>query len=117
MKKSIKIISIIAIVIMILLLARPVLGIDVNSTINDVKATTPNDTSDITSRVNNILGFIQWAAIIGGVIIIAILGVKYMMGSVEEKAGYQKSFVPLIVGIVVVMGAVTIAKLLFSTFA
>lgn len=43
-----------------------------------------------------------------------MLGVKYMLGSVEEKAEYKKSFVPLIVGAVVVMAATQIATMLFS---
>jgi len=40
-----------------------------------------------------------------------------MMGSLEEKAEYKKSMIPLIIGIVVVMSATTIAKLLFDTFS
>ena len=40
-----------------------------------------------------------------------------MMGSLEEKAEYKKSMIPLIVGIIVVMGATTIANVLFKTFA
>lgn len=39
-----------------------------------------------------------------------------MMGSLQEKAEYKKSMIPLVVGVIVVMGATTIAKLLFSTF-
>ena len=40
-----------------------------------------------------------------------------MMGSVEEKAEYKKSFIPLVVGILVIMAATSIATLLFSTFS
>ena len=47
-------------------------------------------------------------------LLIAILGLKYMLGSVEEKADYKKSFVPLIVGAIVVMGATQIATMIFS---
>ena len=45
-----------------------------------------------------------------------ILGIKYMMGSVEEKADYKKSLVPLIVGIIVVMAATQIMTMIFGFF-
>lgn len=37
-----------------------------------------------------------------------------MLGSVEEKAEYKKSFIPLIVGAIVVVAATSIASLIFS---
>jgi len=62
----------------------------------------------------SVLGVIRNIAVIGGVIIIAILGIKFMLGSAEERAEYKKSFIPLIVGIIVVMGATTIAVFIFD---
>ena len=53
-------------------------------------------------------------AIIASVIILMILGVKYMLGSVEEKADYKKSFMPLIIGIILVVSATTIASFIFG---
>lgn len=119
MKKSLKIVSIMMMAIMMIMVATPVFAGTVNpsTTLDSVKATTPTDTQNVLDLVNKILGFLQWAAIIGGVLIITILGIKYMMGSLEEKADYKKSMIPLIVGIVVIMGATTIANILFKTFA
>lgn len=119
MKKSLKIVSIMMMAVMVIMVATPVFAktVDPSSTLQSVTATTPTDTSNVLSLVNKILGFLQWAAIIGGVIIITILGIKYMMGSLEEKADYKKSMIPLIIGIIVVMGATTIANILFKTFA
>ena len=120
MKKSLKVVSILMMAIMMIMVATPVFAkVDSSTTINGVtgQITAPTDTVNITKLVGNILGFLQWAAIIGGVLIITILGIKYMMGSLEEKAEYKKSLIPLIVGIIVVMGASTIANVLFKTFA
>lgn len=114
MKKSIKIVSILMMVMAMIMVATPVFATD---PLKDVEPTPPTDTTAIMNLVNKILGFLQWAAIVGGVLIITILGIKYMMGSLEEKAEYKKSMIPLIVGIVVVMGATTIANILFKTFA
>lgn len=118
MKKSLKIVSIMMMAIMMVMVATPVFAtVSSDSILGSVSATTPTNTTNILTLVNKILGFLQWAAIIGGVLIITILGIKYMMGSLEEKADYKKSMIPLIVGIIVVMGATTIANILFKTFA
>ena len=37
-----------------------------------------------------------------------------MIGSTEERADYKKSFIPLIIGIVVVLSASTLAGWIFS---
>lgn len=63
-----------------------------------------------------ILGLIQAASGIAAVILIAVFGFKFIMGSANEKADYQKSFIPLIVGVVVVFAATSIANLIFGTF-
>ena len=75
------------------------------------------DSDDMTETAGKVLRLIRTIAIILGTIVIAVLGVKYMMGSVEEKAEYKKSFIPLVVGILVIMAATSIATLLFSTFS
>lgn len=111
MKKSMKIISVLMIAMMMCMVATPVLAVTAT-----VTPTQPTDTAGILKLAGKILGFLQWIALIGGVLIIAVLGIKYMMGSLEEKAEYKKSMIPLIVGIIVVMGATTIANLLVKTF-
>lgn len=111
MKKSMKIVSVLMIAMMMCMVATPVLAVTAT-----VTPTQPTDTAGILKLAGKILGFLQWIALIGGVLIIAVLGIKYMMGSLEEKAEYKKSMIPLIVGIIVVMGATTIANLLVKTF-
>ena len=37
--------------------------------------------------------------------IIFVIGIKYMMGSAEEKADYKKSMIPYIVGAVLLFSA------------
>lgn len=72
------------------------------------------DTSKFVSTAGKIIVLLRNFSIIAGVILIIVLGVKYMMGSVEQKSDYQKSFVPLIIGIILVIGATSIASFLFS---
>lgn len=74
------------------------------------------DSTSLQTMAGKVLGLIQIASAIAAVILVAVFGFKFIMGSANEKADYQKSFIPLIVGVVVVFSATSIAKLLFSTF-
>lgn len=75
---------------------------------------TYGDSATMTQKAGQIMGMIRNVAIIASVIVIMVLGVKYIMGSVEEKAEYKKSFMPLIVGIILVVSATTIASFIFN---
>lgn len=71
-------------------------------------------TEDIMTITNKIMGLIRNVSVIIGVIILMVIGVKFMLGSAEEKAEYKKSLMPLVVGIVIVMAATSIMSLIFS---
>lgn len=80
---------------------------------SDVVASKPSS-SDLTDFGGRILGIIQTIGVVLAVVILAILGIKYMMGSAEEKADYKKSFIPYIVGAAVVALAPQIAGFIFQ---
>lgn len=109
MKKSMKIFSMLMIAVMMIMVATPVFASS-----SQITPTPPQNTGNILKLAGKILGFLQWFALIGGTLIIAILGIKYMMGSLEEKAEYKKSFMPLIIGIVLVVAATAIASFIFT---
>ena len=119
MRKSIKLVSILMIVMVLITTTTPVFARDnaaevitkVNESI-DVKD--PTSDHELRAKVGKIIGVLQWIGIVAGVAIIAIFGIKYMMGSLEEKAEYKKTMVPFIVGAVVLMLAPQIAKLIFT---
>lgn len=48
------------------------------------------------------------------IIVIIILGIKYMTGSVEEKAEYKKTLLPYIIGAVCVFGASSIVSIFYN---
>ena len=45
------------------------------------------------------------------VITISILGIKFMLGSIEEKAQVKEALIPFVIGCVVVFGAFGIWKI------
>lgn len=61
-----------------------------------------------------VLGYIRNIAAISSVILITVFGLRFMVGSVEQKAEYKKHFLPLIVGIAVVLSATTITKVVWD---
>lgn len=118
MKTSVKICAVILMaVLLITTVCTSVFASDYKNLINAVSEGENQavvDSSSIASKAGTIMKLIRTIAVIAGTVIIAILGIKYMMGSVQEKSEYKKSFIPLIVGILVVMAATSIATLLFS---
>lgn len=45
-----------------------------------------------------------------------IIGIKYITGSIEEKANYKKSMVPYVIGCILLFGASTIAPYIMEIF-
>lgn len=70
------------------------------------------DTTQIVSKANTILGAITVFGIIASVITLIILGIKYMVGSIEEKAEYKKSMLPYIIGVFFLLATSTIVALI-----
>lgn len=52
----------------------------------------------LTSRASTIVAIIRNVGAVLSVIILIIIGFKYMLGSVEERAEYKKTLVPYIIG-------------------
>ena len=79
----------------------------------------PNDLDTATSGkietvASKILTAITNVGIVVAVLILAILGIKYMLGSVEEKAEYKKDLVPYIVGAFLLLGITTFVTILMQ---
>lgn len=63
---------------------------------------------------NKILGIVQIVGTIASIVTLIILGIKYMTGSVEEKAEYKKTLMPYLIGAVFVLGATNITKWIYD---
>lgn len=50
------------------------------------------------------------------IIAMIILGIKYMLGSVEEKAEYKKTLLPYLIGAICVFGATVIPGFVYDLF-
>lgn len=111
MKKTMKVLTILVVAIMLISVSLNVFADEINP--SDLTATY-GDSAGLQTKAGQIMGMIRNVSIVAAVIIIMVLGVKFMLGSVEEKAEYKKSFMPLIIGIVLVVSATTIASFIFN---
>ena len=67
------------------------------------------DNADTLKNIgNDIIGFLQIVGSILSVVVLVVLGIKYMMGSVEERAEYKKSMEPYVLGAVLVFAITNI---------
>lgn len=62
----------------------------------------------------SIVKIVTTAGSIISVVVLVVLGIKYMMGSAEEKAEYKKTLLPYIIGAAFVFAASTIANIIFN---
>lgn len=72
------------------------------------------ETTKIDTLGQNIIKIISTIGSVISVIVLIILGIKYMMGSAEEKAEYKKTLLPYIIGAALVFAASTIASVVFN---
>ena len=75
---------------------------------------TPPTGTDVQDFGNRIIGILQTIGIVLSVVILIILGIKYMMGSAEEKADYKKTMIPYVIGAVCIFMAPTIANVVYN---
>lgn len=118
MKKTVKILTVLLLAIVLITFATNVFaagtGVKPSDLDSRIDYGSDTDTGSLMTQAGKIMGMIRNIATIAAVIIIMVLGVKYMLGSVEEKADYKKSFIPLIIGIILVVAATSIATFIMG---
>ena len=70
--------------------------------------------SGATEIASKIVSWIWIISIIVAVIVLMYTGLKFIVGSTQEKAEYKKSLVPIVVGVAILVFATTIVNVLFS---
>ncbi len=116
MKKQVKILSIAIIVLTVLLaISNVVLATDIPGKIDQIAQ--GNASADTTKVVNlgaTIVTIMQTVGIVVAVVVLLVLGIKYMMGSAEEKAEYKKTMIPYIVGAILIFASTTIVNVVYN---
>lgn len=76
--------------------------------------TSTSASTSITDMGNQIIGIITTVGVVVAVVVLLVLGIKYMMGSASEKAEYKKTMIPYLVGAILIFGASAITKVVVS---
>jgi len=74
----------------------------------DYRPGDPTDYEDFFDKAGVILGFVRNLGAIASVLGIAVLGIRYMLGSIDEKAKYKETMLPFIIAIFITVGMTTI---------
>ena len=115
MKKTVKIISIILLVTMLLAtVASTVYAADVGDTLDKMNGQSNVKNDQLVAIGNRVVNIIQVVGIVVAVVILLIIGIKYMVGSASEKAEFKKSMIPYIVGAVLIFAGTSIVKVIYS---
>lgn len=75
-----------------------------------------NNTGAIENAGNGILSIVSMIGSAISIIAIIALGIKYMLGSVEERASYKKTLMPYFIGAIFVFGATTVSGIIYNMF-
>lgn len=79
-------------------------GVNINPTTNQAP-------KELTKMGNNIIGIIQVIGSLIAVAMVLVIGIKYMMGSAEEKAAYKKTMIPYLIGAILLFIGVNVVKI------
>lgn len=119
--KVIKILSMFLIVLMVLMATNTVFAAEKDKkskgdtlTPSGVTASSTEADEDIKNFGGKILSAVTTTGVVLSVIVLSVLGIKYMLGSAEEKAEYKKTLMPYIIGAALIFGASTIATIVYN---
>ena len=83
----------------------------------DLNVYNPSDTPStetISSKAGMILEVIQTIGAVLSVIILIVVGIKYMISSVEEKAEYKKTFMYYVIGVFLLFTGTLLPKIIYD---
>lgn len=109
-KKIVKIIFVILIVLNIFVTTANAVSLDdiLNKGKDFIKKGDVLYEENVYSLSESISGILQTVSIVAALIMIMILGVKYITGSIEEQAKVKETMIPFIIGSFVAFGAFSI---------
>jgi hypothetical protein len=86
------------------------LGLD---DLDDYKGTNPGS-EKLKSKANIIFSYLRTIGIVVSVVTLIVIGIKYMMGSVEEKATYKQTLLPYLIGAILLFTGSFIPQMIYD---
>lgn len=102
-------------IMMLILVVMNVFSISYGFELNELGGTASAETkAGLLNAGNNIVAIITTIGIVISVVMLVVLGIKYMLGSVEEKAEYKKTLIPYMIGASFVFAASIIVQIIYE---
>ena len=78
------------------------------------KSISTDGADDLKTTGGQIVGIIQVVGTMVAVAMITVLGIKYVLGSADEKAEYRKTMFPYFIGAILIFGFSNITQLIYE---
>lgn len=75
---------------------------------------TGDDTEKAFSLGKTIISGLTVIGVIISVLMVMVLGIKYMVGSIEQKAEYKKTMVPMLIGAILIFASSLIVSIFYD---
>lgn len=117
-KKKMIIISLTILLAIVFIVPQYIYASDpIGSLITDMGSanTMPTGSTKFKNIINSVIKIIQVAGSGISLIVVTMLGVKYMMASAQEKADLKKSIVPILIGCVLLFAGANLVGIIADT--
>lgn len=111
-KKTKILIILINLILLIVFISNTVCGASLINKFDDSIKT--NGAEDLKTTGGKIVGIIQVIGTLSAICMLIILGIKYIIGTVEEKAEYKKTMIPYLVGTILIFGFSNITQFIYK---
>lgn len=108
-KNMVRVISIIMVVLMVVMITTPVFAYTAGGMDLPTGSTSQVAGTQINKVADDIITILKYVGAAIAVVVLLIMGIKYLMASVEEKADFKKAMIPYVVGALLVFAAPWIA--------
>ena len=73
-----------------------------------------NVANEFEGMLDNITGVMSTIGVIVSVGTLAVIGIKYLLGSIEERAQYKQTLVPWLIGAIMIFAITTIPGIIYD---
>ncbi len=113
--KNKKVLSLVTIILLVVMILIPTF-VMASDPLENPDAYKPSGTigTKAAQKAGNILNVITVIGIVVGVITLIVIGIKYMVGTVQEKAEYKKTMFSYIIGLVLLISVCSFVQIIYN---
>ena len=115
MKARNKIVLILIVIFFLLCIFNEVFALNDDLNVYEPDPPLEEDVSPLTDKVEILLGAIRNISVVVAVLTLMIIGVRYMLGSLEDKANYKTTMIPYVIGCVLAALGTTLVSFIYSS--